>query len=396
MTNKKNYLFTSESVTQGHVDKICDQIADAILDVIIAQDQTARVAIECLTKTGFVVIAGEVTTTAQVDFQEVARKTITEIGYDNTELGLDGKTCGVLLAVSKQSPDIAQGVDEGSEKEQGAGDQGLMFGYATNETPEYMPLPIILANKLTKRLAEVRKYKELLYLRPDGKSQVTVEYENGLPKRIDTVVISTQHSPAVDYETLKQEVIEKVIKPICLDYLDEATNFFINPTGQFIIGGPVADAGVTGRKIIVDTYGGFSRHGGGAFSGKDPSKVDRSAAYYCRYAAKNIVAAGLAERCEIQVSYAIGIAKPVSILVETFGTNIIPEEEIVALVKKHFDFRPKEIIQQLDLLRPIYQKTATYGHFGRVEFPWEKLDRVEILKKDSGLTPIIEQVASEK
>ena len=396
MTNKKNYLFTSESVTQGHVDKICDQIADAILDVIIAQDQTARVAIECLTKTGFVVIAGEVTTTAQVDFQEVARKTITEIGYDNTELGLDGKTCGVLLAVSKQSPDIAQGVDEGSEKEQGAGDQGLMFGYATNETPEYMPLPIILANKLTKRLAEVRKYKELLYLRPDGKSQVTVEYENGLPKRIDTVVISTQHSPTVDYETLKQEVIEKVIKPICLDYLDEATNFFINPTGQFIIGGPVADAGVTGRKIIVDTYGGFSRHGGGAFSGKDPSKVDRSAAYYCRYAAKNIVAAGLAERCEIQVSYAIGIAKPVSILVETFGTNIIPEEEIVALVKKHFDFRPKEIIQQLDLLRPIYQKTATYGHFGRVEFPWEKLDRVEILKKDSGLTPIIEQVASEK
>ena len=396
MTNKKNYLFTSESVTQGHVDKICDQIADAILDVIIAQDQTARVAIECLTKTGFVVIAGEVTTTAQVDFQEVARKTITEIGYDNTELGLDGKTCGVLLAVSKQSPDIAQGVDEGSEKEQGAGDQGLMFGYATNETPEYMPLPIILANKLTKRLAEVRKYKELLYLRPDGKSQVTVEYENGLPKRIDTVVISTQHSPAVDYETLKQEVIEKVIKPICLDYLDEATNFFINPTGQFIIGGPVADAGVTGRKIIVDTYGGFSRHGGGAFSGKDPSKVDRSAAYYCRYAAKNIVAAGLAERCEIQVSYAIGVAKPVSILVETFGTNIIPEEEIVALVKKHFDFQPKEIIRQLDLLRPIYQKTATYGHFGRVEFPWEKLDRVEILKKDSGLTPIIEQVASEK
>ena len=394
MTNKKNYLFTSESVTQGHVDKICDQIADAILDVIIAQDQTARVAIECLTKTGFVVIAGEVTTTAQVDFQEVARKTITEIGYDNTELGLDGKTCGVLLAVSKQSPDIAQGVDEGSEKEQGAGDQGLMFGYATNETPEYMPLPIILANKLTKRLAEVRKYKELLYLRPDGKSQVTVEYENGLPKRIDTVVISTQHSPAVDYETLKQEVIEKVIKPICLDYLDEATNFFINPTGQFIIGGPVADAGVTGRKIIVDTYGGFSRHGGGAFSGKDPSKVDRSAAYYCRYAAKNIVAAGLAERCEIQVSYAIGVAKPVSILVETFGTNIIPEEEIVALVKKHFDFQPKEIIRQLDLLRPIYQKTATYGHFGRVEFPWEKLDRVEILKKDSGLTPIIEQVAS--
>src|SRR3989338_2544157 len=396
MANKQNFLFTSESVTAGHPDKICDQIADGILDAVLAQDSHGRVAIECLTKTGFIVIAGEVTTTAQVDFQEVARKTIANIGYDNTELGLDGKTCGILLAVSKQSPDIARGVNEGIEKEQGAGDQGLMFGYATNETPEYMPLPIILANKLTKRLAEVRKYKELLYLRPDGKSQVTVEYENGLPKRVDAVVISTQHSPTVDYETLKQEVMEKVIKPICLDYLDENTKFFINPTGQFIVGGPVADAGVTGRKIIVDTYGGFSRHGGGAFSGKDPSKVDRSAAYYCRYAAKNIVAAGLAERCEIQVSYAIGVAKPVSILVETFGTNIIPEEEIVALVKKHFDFRPKEIIQQLDLLRPIYQKTATYGHFGRVEFPWEKLDRVEILKKDSGLTPIIEQVASEK
>ncbi|MBS3140455.1 methionine adenosyltransferase [Candidatus Woesearchaeota archaeon] len=396
MANKQNFLFTSESVTAGHPDKICDQIADGILDAVLAQDSHGRVAIECLTKTGFIVIAGEVTTTAQVDFQEVARRTITDIGYDNTELGLDGKTCGILLAVSKQSPDIARGVNEGIEKEQGAGDQGLMFGYATNETPEYMPLPIILANKLTKRLAEVRKYKELLYLRPDGKSQVTVEYENGLPKRVDTVVISTQHSPAVDYETLKQEVMEKVVKPICLDYLDDQTKFFINPTGQFVIGGPVADAGVTGRKIIVDTYGGFSRHGGGAFSGKDPSKVDRSAAYYCRYVAKNIVAAGLAERCEIQVSYAIGIAKPVSILVETFGTNIIPEEEIVSLVRKHFDFRPKEIIRQLDLLKPIYQKTAAYGHFGRPEFSWEKLDRAEILKKDSSLAPVIEKIEPKK
>ena len=396
MANKQNFLFTSESVTAGHPDKICDQIADGILDAVLAQDSHGRVAIECLTKTGFIVIAGEVTTTAQVDFQEVARKTIANIGYDNTELGLDGKTCGILLAVSKQSPDIARGVNEGIEKEQGAGDQGLMFGYATNETPEYMPLPIILANKLTKRLAEVRKYKELLYLRPDGKSQVTVEYENGLPKRVDTVVISTQHSPAVDYETLKQEVMEKVIKPICLDYLDDQTKFFITPTGQFVIGGPVADAGVTGRKIIVDTYGGFSRHGGGAFSGKDPSKVDRSAAYYCRYVAKNIVAAGLAERCEIQVSYAIGIAKPVSILVETFGTNIIPEEEIVSLVRKHFDFRPKEIIRQLDLLKPIYQKTAAYGHFGRPEFSWEKLDRAEILKKDSSLAPVIEKIEPKK
>ena len=396
MANKQNFLFTSESVTAGHPDKICDQIADGILDAVLAQDSHGRVAIECLTKTGFIVIAGEVTTTAQVDFQEVARKTIANIGYDNTELGLDGKTCGILLAVSKQSPDIARGVNEGIEKEQGAGDQGLMFGYATNETPEYMPLPIILANKLTKRLAEVRKYKELLYLRPDGKSQVTVEYENGLPKRVDTVVISTQHSPAVDYETLKQEVMEKVVKPICLDYLDDQTKFFINPTGQFVIGGPGADAGGTGRKIIVDTYGGFSRHGGGAFSGKDPSKVDRSAAYYCRYVAKNIVAAGLAERCEIQVSYAIGIAKPVSILVETFGTNIIPEEEIVSLVRKHFDFRPKEIIRQLDLLKPIYQKTAAYGHFGRPEFSWEKLDRAEILKKDSSLAPVIEKIEPKK
>lgn len=394
INNKESYLFTSESVTPGHPDKICDQISDAIVDAVLEKDPSGRIAVECLTKTGFVVIAGEITTNVTIDYQEIARQTLIEIGYNNTELGLDGKTCGILTAISKQSPNIAQGVDEdnSSNKQQGAGDQGLMFGYATNETTEFMPLPIILAHKLTKRLTDLRKYKELLYLRPDGKSQVTVEYEQGVPKRIDTVVVSTQHSPEISYEELKKDIIEKVIKPVCLDYLDKKTKFFINPTGEFVIGGPVADAGVTGRKIIVDTYGGFSRHGGGAFSGKDPSKVDRSAAYYTRYVAKNIVAAGLAERCEIQVSYAIGMAQPVSILVETFGTSAIPNEEIVALVKKHFDFCPKEIIKQLDLLKPIYRKTATYGHFGRNEFSWEKLDKVELLRADSELIPTIEKI----
>ncbi len=388
MTNG-NFLFTSESVTEGHPDKICDQISDSILDAIIKDDPTARVAVECLTKTGFVVVAGEVTTKTYVDIQKIARQTILEIGYDKPEYGFEGLTCGVLVALSGQSPDIAQGVNEGQGlyQEQGAGDQGLMFGFACNETPELMPLPITLAHKLTQRLASARKRGELWYLRPDGKSQVTVEYEEGAPKRVDTVVLSTQHHPDVSWETLRRDVIEKIIKPICYEWVDEKTKYFINPTGSFIIGGPVGDAGVTGRKIIVDTYGGYGRHGGGAFSGKDPSKVDRSAAYYARYAAKNIVAAGLADKCELQVSYAIGVAAPVSILVHTFGTNKIPEEKIVELVKRHFDFRPKAIIEQLNLRRPIYRKTASYGHFGRndPDFTWEKTDQAEILRKEAVL-----------
>ena len=338
-----NFLFTSESVTEGHPDKLCDQVSDAILDAILKEDSYARVAVECLTKTGFVVVAGEVTTSAVIDVQKIVRETVKSIGYDKPELGFDGSTCGVLVALSEQSPDIAQGVNEGAGlyQEQGAGDQGLMFGYATNETPEFMPLSIILANRLTQRLASARKRGEIWYLRPDGKSQVTVEYEEGVPKRVDTVVLSTQHHPDVDWKTIQRDVIEKIIKPICHEWIDEKTKYFINPTGSFVIGGPVGDAGVTGRKIIVDTYGGHGHHGGGAFSGKDPSKVDRSAAYYARYAAKNIVASGLADKCEIQVAYAIGVAKPVSILVDTFGTGKIHEEKIVELVAKHFDFRIK-------------------------------------------------------
>lgn len=389
-TNGKNYLFTSESVTAGHPDKMADQISDAILDAIYEKDPDARVAIECLTKTGFVVVAGEVTTNTYVDVQKITRDTILEIGYDKPEYGFEGSTCGVLAAISGQSPDISQGVTEGEglHEEQGAGDQGLMFGYASSETPEYMPLPIILAHKLTKRLASARKRGEVWYLRPDGKSQVTVEYENGTPKRVDAVVISTQHHPDIDLETIRRDMIEKIIKPICQEYIDENTKYFINPTGRFVIGGPVGDAGLTGRKIIVDTYGGHGSHGGGCFSGKDPSKVDRSASYYVRYVAKNIVAAGLADKCEVQVAYAIGVAKPVSILVNTFGTNKIPEEKIVELVEKNFDFRPKAIIDQLDLRRPIYKKTAAYGHFGRdePEFTWEKTDKAELLKNEAGLT----------
>ncbi len=381
----RNYLFTSESVTEGHPDKLCDQVSDAILDAVLKEDPHGRVAVECLTKTGFVVVAGEVTTSAKVDVQRVVRETVTGIGYDKPELGFDGSTCGVLAALSEQSADIAQGVNEGAGlyHEQGAGDQGLMFGYATNETPECMPLSIVLAHKLTQRLASARKRGELWYLRPDGKSQVTVEYEEGMPKRIDTVVLSTQHHPDVSWETLHRDVIEKIIKPVCYEWIDEKTKYFINPTGSFVIGGPVGDAGVTGRKIIVDTYGGHGHHGGGAFSGKDPSKVDRSAAYYARYAAKNIVVSGLADKCEIQVAYAIGVAKPVSILVDTFGTGRIPEEKIVELMTKHFDFRPKAIIEQLNLLRPIFKKTAAYGHFGRndPDFTWEKTDKAEILRQ---------------
>lgn len=386
----EKFIFTSESVSEGHPDKMCDQISDAILDAIYKDDPNARVAIECLTKTGFVVIGGEVTTKTYVDIQKVVRQTILDIGYDRPEYGFEGSTCGVLVALSEQSPDISQGVTEGEGlyKEQGAGDQGLMFGFATNETPEFMPLPIMLAHKLVQRLASARRRGELWYLRPDGKSQVSVEYENGKPKRADTVVISTQHHPDVDLETIRRDLIERIIKPICHGWVDEQTKYFINPTGKFVVGGPVGDAGVTGRKIIVDTYGGQGRHGGGAFSGKDPSKVDRSAAYYARYAAKNIVAAGLAEKCEIQVAYAIGVAQPVSILVNTFGTGKIPDENIVNLVRKHFDFRPKEIIEQLNLRRPIYRKTASYGHFGRSDpdFTWERTDKAELLKREAGLS----------
>ena len=387
MTTKGNYFFTSESVTEGHPDKICDQISDAVLDAIYTEDPQARVAVECLTKTGFVVVAGEVTTTTYVDIQKIARETILGIGYDKPEFGFEGSTCGILVALSEQSPDISQGVSEGQGlyEEQGAGDQGLMFGFATNETPEYMPLPIMLAHKLTERLASARKRGEVWYLRPDGKSQVTVEYENGRPKRVETVVISTQHHPDVNLETIRRDMIEKIIKPICHGLVDENTKYFVNPTGKFIIGGPVGDAGVTGRKIIADTYGGMGRHGGGAFSGKDPTKVDRSAAYYARYVAKNIVASGLADKCEVQVAYAIGVAKPVSILVDTFGTGRIPEQKISEIVARTFDFRPKAIIEQLQLRRPIYKKTAAYGHFGRNEptFSWEKTDKVEILRREA-------------
>lgn len=389
MESQGNVLFTSESVTEGHPDKMCDQVSDAILDAIMKEDPQGRVAIECLTKTGFVVVAGEVTTKTYVDVQKIARDTILEIGYDKPDYGFEGSTCGVLAAISEQSPDISQGVTEGEGlyKEQGAGDQGLMFGFACNETPEFMPLPIMLAHTLTQRLSSARKRGEIWYLRPDGKSQVTVEYENGRPKRVDTVVISTQHHPDVNLETIRRDMIERIIKPICNNWIDDHTKYFVNPTGKFVVGGPVGDAGCTGRKIIVDTYGGYSRHGGGAFSGKDPSKVDRSAAYYARYVAKNIVAAGLAEKCELQVAYAIGVAQPVSILVNTFGTSTIPEERIVELVRRHFDFRPKSIIEQLNLRRPIYKKTASYGHFGRndPDFTWEKTDKVGLLQQEAGV-----------
>jgi S-adenosylmethionine synthetase len=379
----KKYLFTSESVTEGHPDKMCDQISDAILDAIIKDDPDARVAIECLAKTGFVIVAGEVTTSTYVDTQKIVRDTILEIGYDNPDFGFEGKTCGVLNAISEQSPDISMGVSEGEGlfKEQGAGDQGLMFGYATNETPEFMPLPILLAHKLTHGLAKLRKEKVLNYLRPDGKSQVSVEYTDGKPTRVDSIVVSTHHGPDVEHKTIEKDLIEKLIKPICGKYIDAHTKYYINPTGRFIVGGPVADCGLTGRKIIVDTYGGMGRHGGGCFSGKDPSKVDRSASYMARYIAKNIVAAKLADKCEVQIAYAIGVAKPVSVYVNCFGTEKISEEQISKIVLEVFDLTPAGIIRTLDLKRPIYKKTASYGHFGRDEFPWEKLNKVEDIIK---------------
>ena len=383
----RNYLFTSESVTEGHPDKVCDQISDAILDEFLKQDPESRVAVETLTTTGIVVVAGEVTSSAKFDVQDVVRKTLREIGYDDPQLGFDADSCSVLVSLHSQSLDISQGVSSNENKEQGAGDQGLMFGYATNETEEMMPMPITLAHKLTKRLAEVRKGKLLPWIRPDGKSQVTVEYEDGKPKKLDTIVIATQHSPEISNEQIKKEIIEKVVKPVCGKYWHDKIKVHVNPTGRFVIGGPPGDAGLTGRKIIVDTYGGMGRHGGGAFSGKDPSKVDRSACYMCRYIAKNIVAAGLAERCEVQVAYAIGVAEPVSLMVSTFDTSKIPEEQIENLVRKHFDMRPAAIISQLQLKRPIYRKTAAYGHFGRnePEFSWEKTDKAEVLRKAAGL-----------
>jgi S-adenosylmethionine synthetase len=384
------YLFTSESVSEGHPDKVADQVSDAILDAIIAQDIKARVACETLVTTGMALIAGEITTSAWVDMPQIVRETIREIGYNSSDMGFDWQSCAVLTSIDKQSPDIAVGVNEGSglDLDQGAGDQGLMFGFACSETSVLMPMPITYAHRLMKRQADVRKSGRLPWLRPDAKSQVTIEYENKKPKRIEAVVLSTQHSPEVDYEDLKEGVMEEIIKPVLpAEMLDNNTKYFINPTGRFVIGGPVGDCGVTGRKIIVDTYGGMGSHGGGAFSGKDPSKVDRSSNYMGRYVAKNIVAAGLATEVEVQIAYAIGISQPVSININTFGTGTVPNGKIKKLVLEHFDLRPKAIIQYLDLLRPIYKKTAAYGHFGRerAEFTWEKTDKAELLRDAAGI-----------
>ena len=380
-----NFLFTSESVTEGHPDKVADQISDHILDHIFEQDPKSRVACETLVTTGMAMISGEITTTAYVDMPDIVRQTIKDIGYKNSSMGFDWETCAVLSTIDKQSPDIAMGVDSGSGlfQEQGAGDQGLMFGYACKDTNVLMPMPIYLAHGLTRRLAHVRKSGQLPWLRPDGKSQVTVEYEDGKPKSIHTVVIAAQHSPDVDYDTLREAIIEKVVMEVIpAEMLNESTQYFINTTGRFVVGGPQGDCGLTGRKIIMDTYGGFGYHGGGAFSGKDPSKVDRSASYMCRYVAKNIVAAGLAEKCEIQVAYTIGRADPVSVMVGAYSTGVVPSQELTEIVKKEFDLRPAAIIERLDLLRPIYRKTSNYGHFGRElpEFSWEKTDMVETLK----------------
>ena len=383
-----NYTFTSESVSEGHPDKVADQISDAVLDALLAQDPRSRVACETLVKTGMVILAGEVTTNAWVDLETLVRKVVCDIGYDHGDIGFDGQSCAVLNAIGKQSADIAMGVDEADDHEQGAGDQGLMFGYASNETDVLMPAPITYSHLLVKRQAEVRKNKTLPWLRPDAKSQVTFRYENNKPVAIDAVVLSTQHSPEIATKALHEAVMDEIILPILpKEWLHKDTKYFINPTGQFIIGGPVGDCGLTGRKIIVDSYGGMARHGGGAFSGKDPSKVDRSAAYMARYVAKNIVAAGLAERCEIQVSYAIGVAEPTSITVETFGTGKISEDRLVQIIRDIFDLRPKGLIAMLGLLKPIYQTTAAYGHFGRTEdsFSWEKTDKVDALKDAAGL-----------
>jgi len=396
MTSPK-LMFTSESVTEGHPDKMCDQISDAVLDACLEQDPYSRVACETATKTGYVMLLGEITTEAFVNFDDLVRKVVVEIGYDRAKKGFDGNTCGVLSAIASQSPDIAMGVNNSLEAKGGddaeldkigAGDQGMMFGYACNETPTLMPMPIYLAHKLTWCLTEVRKNGTLDWLRPDGKSQVTVEYAYGKPKRIDTVLISTQHAPDISQDEIRTALIEHVINPVLPpDMVDEELKIYVNPTGRFVIGGPLGDAGVTGRKIIVDTYGGMGRHGGGAFSGKDPTKVDRSAAYAARWAAKNVVAAGLAERCEIQVAYAIGVAHPLSVNVETFGTGAIADDKIADLITQHFDLRPGAIIRDLDLRKPIYRKTAAYGHFGRedVEFPWERTDKAEALKKAAGI-----------
>ncbi len=405
--NAPRLMFTSESVTEGHPDKMCDQISDAVLDACLAQDPYSRVACETAIKTGFVILLGEITTQAQINLDELVRKTITEIGYDSSEKGFDGNSCGVQVAIAQQSGDIAMGVDQALETRDGAvteaeidsigaGDQGMMFGFACNETPTYLPMPIYLAHRLSRRLSEVRKDGTLPWLRPDGKSQVTVEYSYGRPKRVDTVLVSTQHEPDLSQEAIRAAIIEHVIKPVLpRNMVDDDLRIFVNPTGRFVIGGPMGDAGLTGRKIIVDTYGGMGRHGGGAFSGKDPTKVDRSAAYAVRWAAKNVVAAGLADRCEIQVAYAIGVAHPLSINVETFGTGRIPDDKIARLVDELFDLRPGAIIRDLDLRAPIYRPVAVYGHFGRddLDLPWERLDKVEALRSAAGIEETVKQAA---